>query len=325
MKILKERTRLIFTEFTEPEKKYLEDLVASMDNVFMYIDPDGEKLGLPTGMEATVKRVFPKAEFIDHSNEYWPYATIAPVEHNAKPRNQLQVDFIKFVLEQASKKQKLAGILSPGTGKQQPNSTPMPTPDGIKLMGDIKPDDYVFGSDGKPTKVLQIFPQGVKPVYEIVLADGRSVRSGPEHLWKIYSSDIDHEGSVLMTEDLIKIYKYKPVYIPAFRSDQMQFLERLRVIDIAYVGEEESTCIMVENEDHLYVTENYIITHNTFMACYSAIETGMRTLIIVPTSSIKKQWADTLTGMFKVDPSRVLMVNRPKDFIYRLYPLWEYL
>ena len=170
MKILKERTRLIFTEFTEPEKKYLEDLVASMDNVFMYIDPDGEKLGLPTGMEATVRRVFPKAEFIDHSNEYWPYATIAPVEHNAKPRNQLQIDFIDFVLKNAEQKQKLAGILGVGTGK-------------------------------------------------------------------------------------------------------------------------------------------------TFMACYSAIKVGLRTLIIAPTSSIKKQWADTLTGMFKVDPSRVLLVTTPKQFI----------
>ena len=50
------------------------------------------------------------------------------------------------------------------------------------------------------------------------------------------------------------------------------------------------------------------------MTCYSAIRVGLRTLIIVPTTSIKNQWADTLTGMFGVDPSRVINVKKPSDF-----------
>lgn len=78
---------------------------------------------------------------------------------------------------------------------------------------------------------------------------------------------------------------------------------------------EEAQCIMVDAPDHLYMTEQEIITHNTFMACYSAIRVGLRTLIIVPTSGIKVQWADTLTGMFGVKPERVKTVNTPKDFI----------
>src|SRR5699024_62343 len=53
----------------------------------------------------------------------------------------------------------------------------------------------------------------------------------------------------------------------------------------------------------------------TFMGCYSAIELGLRTLIIAPTSGIKAQWAETLTNMFNVDPSRVKVVSSPKDFI----------
>ena len=51
------------------------------------------------------------------------------------------------------------------------------------------------------------------------------------------------------------------------------------------------------------------------MACYSAIKVGLRTLIIVPTSGIKVQWGETLTDMFKVDPSKVKLINNPKDFI----------
>ena len=160
----------MFTEFTDSEKKYLEDTVASMDNIFMYIDPDGGVLGLPTGMEKTVKKMFPKAKFIDESNTYWPYAKTTPVEHSAEPRNQLQLDVIDFIIKNSKKGQKVGCILGTGTGK-------------------------------------------------------------------------------------------------------------------------------------------------TFMACYCAVALGGRTLIIAPTSSIKKQWAETLIRMFKVPEDKVLLVSNPGQFV----------
>lgn len=170
MQILKERTRLLISDFTSNERKAIEDMVASLDNVYMYYDPDENVIGLPTGMEKHLKNTFKSIKFTDRSSQYWEYEKITPVDHNAKPRNQLQVDFINFVLEKSKDKQKLAGILSPGTGK-------------------------------------------------------------------------------------------------------------------------------------------------TFMACYAAIRVGLRTLIVVPTSGIKQQWADTLTGMFNVPEERINIVNKPSDFI----------
>jgi hypothetical protein len=99
------------------------------------------------------------------------------------------------------------------------------------------------------------------------------------------------------------------------RSDYQQPFRHLLVKDIKYVGREESQCIYVDSYDHLFLTEQFIVTHNTFMACYSAIQVGLRTLIIVPTSGIKVQWGETLTNMFKVDSSKVLLVNKPTDFV----------
>lgn len=72
---------------------------------------------------------------------------------------------------------------SSGTGKAIPNSERIPTPDGWKVIGDIKEGDYVFDAFGKPTKVLQIFPQGLKDVWIITFKDGRTVRCCKEHLW----------------------------------------------------------------------------------------------------------------------------------------------
>ena len=190
MKIVKERSRLLFSDYTEPEKRYIEDLVASMDNVFLYEDPDTHIIGLPTGMENTIKKIFPKAEFIDNSKQYWPYAKIHPVEHNASPRNKMQEDFINFVLEHAKNGEKLAGVLSPGAGKGVPVSTklPAPVPEGYIKMGDLKIGDKIFGSDGNPTTVTDIFDRGIEDVYKVTFSDGRYALCDEDHLWEVYKS-----------------------------------------------------------------------------------------------------------------------------------------
>lgn len=38
------------------------------------------------------------------------------------------------------------------------------------------------------------------------------------------------------------------------------------IADIQYVGEEECQCIYIDDPSHLYITDNYIITHNTTLA-----------------------------------------------------------
>jgi len=52
---------------------------------------------------------------------------------------------------------------------------------------------------------------------------------------------------------------------------------------IEYYGEEEAKCIMVENPEHLYVTDDYIVTHNTTMMtkiANTAMNDGYRVLQI---------------------------------------------
>lgn len=170
MEIIKERTRIIFSDYNASEKNAIEDMVATMDKVFTYEDSDKHMICLPTGMENATKRLFPRHNIMDKSKEYWPYNNMENYEITVSPRNQLQKDFISFMLDNMNKKQKSAGILSVGSGK-------------------------------------------------------------------------------------------------------------------------------------------------TFMACYCATKFRAKTLIIVPTSAIKFQWADTLTGMFKIPKDRVVTINAPTQFI----------
>lgn len=81
-----------------------------------------------------------------------------------------------------------------GVGKSLPNSTVIPTPNGYKTVGEIKVNDYLFDAFGKPTKVLAIYPQGKKQIWEIEFKDGRKAQCCEEHLWS-YCSEGQRETS----------------------------------------------------------------------------------------------------------------------------------
>lgn len=68
-------------------------------------------------------------------------------------------------------------------GRSELNSQCLITPNGLKPIGEMKVGDYVIGSDGQPTQVIGVYPQGQLPIYEIGFSDHtKSVCSG-DHLW----------------------------------------------------------------------------------------------------------------------------------------------
>lgn len=80
---------------------------------------------------------------------------------------------------------------STGTGKSLLNSILIPSPiseTGYIRMGDIKVGDYVYDRKGRPTKVLGVFPQGPREVFEIKLTDGRTISVDGEHLFSYYTA-----------------------------------------------------------------------------------------------------------------------------------------
>lgn len=77
---------------------------------------------------------------------------------------------------------------SSGAGKAQPLYAKISTPKGWKRMGEIKVGDIINGFD-KTTRVVGIYPQGIRPVYEIELTDGRKTRADIEHIWTYTSKE----------------------------------------------------------------------------------------------------------------------------------------
>jgi len=280
----------------------------------------------------------------------------------------------------------LAGL---GTGKAQPLTAKVLTPNGWKLMGDIEVGDDVISSNGKPTKVLGVYPQdGDRDVYRVEFNDGSVTECDVDHLWSVrlnnnenfevkefreiidlklsnniinipvvkpielnrikisnkykYKNNLDYLGSSLYAypPDMMEVYinyiihnslDYKIKFLKSYFNSKInkqpfednlitivesdsRYLENLykiiksiggvgeysicnkykwpklkftlpqeifnKIFDnveynlknvdlyitkIEYKGKEKTQCIYVEDESHEYVTDDYIVTHNTTM------------------------------------------------------------
>jgi hypothetical protein len=75
------------------------------------------------------------------------------------------------------------GIMDTGQALAQPLASKVLTPGGWVKMGDVLKGDYVIGRQGKPTKVLGVYPQGEKSIYRVTFSDGSSTRCTEDHLW----------------------------------------------------------------------------------------------------------------------------------------------
>jgi replicative DNA helicase len=89
----------------------------------------------------------------------------------------------------------------PSMGKAQPLDAKVLTPAGFRRMGDLRAGDALASIDGAPSEVVGVYPQGVKQVYRVTFADGRSTECCGEHLWLVYGPGSDRP-TVLSTDRL---------------------------------------------------------------------------------------------------------------------------
>ena len=389
---------------------------------------DNSKLYVPRGTPISKLEYMlnTKARYIAEPD---PYQEIQhPHEPFYSPRDELQEESIKFLCGPEPQK---SLNLATGKGKAEPYSNVIPTPDGFRKFGDLKIGDHVFSRSGTPTKILDIYEQGVQDIYEIKFEDGRIAYCTKEHLWTVvgldgkyrtvmtsdlereYNWDIYHHdfdewipmcepaqytlysnndigtdpwelgnsigkeviqnnnnsisipdeymyndpdirwmvlqgildcksiimrlgnryhidftcsnhllvGQMLMILYSLghtgKIYKdpFTDVYHLVFsvyddeehdsytefidRIDlyDMMHYNRLKIESIRFVRSENARCIVVDNPEHLYLTTDYIVTHNTFCVAYATNKLKRKILIITPTEGLKVQWINTYRKM----------------------------
>ena len=96
-----------------------------------------------------------------------------------------------------------------GSGKAQPLTSKILKTNGEWiLMKDIKVGDEIFDGLGNPTKVIGVYPQGLKDVYELTTYDNRKCLASSEHLWKVRSikQRSKYNNCISILEQYFKIY-----------------------------------------------------------------------------------------------------------------------
>jgi phosphate starvation-inducible protein PhoH and related proteins len=91
-------------------------------------------------------------------------------------------------------------------GRAQPLSTPVLTPSGFVPIGTLRVGDIVVGSNGRPTPVLGVYPQGRKDVFRVSAQDGASTLCCAEHLWQVRTPDDRRRGKpgrVVETREMV--------------------------------------------------------------------------------------------------------------------------
>ena len=91
-------------------------------------------------------------------------------------------------------------------GRAQPVFTKVLTPSGFRPIGELRVGDLVIGSNGEPTPVLGVYPQGEKEIYRVMAQDGASTLCCGDHLWTVRTASDrrrDRPWRVLQTQEMI--------------------------------------------------------------------------------------------------------------------------
>lgn len=339
---------------------------------------------------------------------YEPAASKVILSDAVKLRDY-QVPITDFVL--AAEKCRILNVQT-GKGKAQNFDAKIKIPGGWSTMGEMKQGMLVTAWDGIPSKVIGVYPQGLKDVYKITFEDDRSTECELEHLWKIYhggtSSRLPREEVVTLEKIMdwlphndIYINLIKPenplyyqvstlvrnkklfpnipdIYFTANNSYRLQLLEenefisyirdlvdnfdifkytasygctdkfdnitkeriiylvrslggkviidsdlelikwfipkntlydsKLKIKSVEYVGKKETQCIEIDHPDHLYITDDFIVTHNTLVSLYSIAKLGVRTVLTMA-SGHKETWIKSMAWIYTNSVEETLVIS----------------
>lgn len=156
-----------------------------------------------------------------------------------------------------------------GAGKALRKDEFIYTPNGLVKNKDLRVGSEIIKHDGEIGKVLGIYDQGYKSLYEIKFNDGRSVKVSKDHLWEIYEyieniNDVKYRQPEVITT--LEIFNRLEDYKKTTNQDPDKQISIgiLPVNDIDFVGKKVFTLqhinkIVYENIRNFIKKEKYNI------------------------------------------------------------------
>lgn len=171
----------------------------------------------------------------------------------------------------------------PGMGKALTEDSKVLTPTGWRRMGSLRVGMRITRWNNEPARVIGVYPQGKKTVFRVNVEGGRSVRCCDEHLWHAQLENSDGLATKIHTTAGLRLGLRlgMTVRLPVKRQDGGEPTWS-RVESIEPAGVEPCVCIAVDAPDHLYVTDDFIVTHNTSLVMNIAVNVASPRTIAIP-------------------------------------------
>lgn len=157
----------------------------------------------------------------------------------------------------------------PGCGKQLADDTPILTTNGWKNHGDLVVGDMVYGMDGKPKKVLHVFPKSEDDCL-ITFTNGEQIQCHEDHEWVVYDRRLHRENIMetkqLMSENLQEYGQYR-FKLPERQPIEGELIDSITkepifIVSIERVNPKRGNCIQVEGGIYC-AGKTMIPTHNS--------------------------------------------------------------
>lgn len=111
-----------------------------------------------------------------------------------------------------------------GGAKANPYTTPVATPSGFRMMGDLEIGDVICTPYDGVQKVSGIFEQGVNTIYVFHFDDGTEVRCMDNHRFWARTSPTE-DFHVMTARDIMEIYALDRPYPLSLRRGKTQFVD----------------------------------------------------------------------------------------------------
>ena len=110
-------------------------------------------------------------------------------------------------------------ILPRQQGKMLSKDSKVLTTKGWKRNGDLTTNDVLIMPDGGQAKVKGVYPQPKQGLYWVTFEDGRKVKAGLDHLWKLFDSE-ERSWEVMTTKAVMAgMFKGTRYHAPLVKPD----------------------------------------------------------------------------------------------------------
>jgi len=154
----------------------------------------------------------------------WPFENFNPVQSR--------------IFEYYKEDMNMIVATATSSGKAQPLDALILTPHGYCKNSMLKIGDEVIGANGKASKIVGIFPQGIKEVFEVSFDDGTKTECCIDHLWttrtRSQKKRNDNKWETIPLKDIIENFKHGKYHIPY--TEKVEFSEKDLPIDPYLLG-----------------------------------------------------------------------------------------